>query len=283
MKIILSRKGFDTSTGGVPSPIFPDGTMISLPIPDKASTVAYQDIAGNHYASVGELVEDLTDFPQTHHAHLDPDLSAHSVPRLQGWRPLFGQVGAAEKHLQNQGVGAGDVFLFFGLFRQVEKSALRWQYVRGSHRIHVMFGWLQVAERVAVAHWPGGVDWGLYHPHFHLESYPNNVIYVSTERLTLPGFGSSAIPGAGRFPRFHPKLQLTGPQSSRPGLWLLPDWFHPNERASALTYHGDPVRWQKSEAGVTLNSASRGQEFVLNCDDYPKAINWLHDLLALTP
>jgi len=33
MKIILSRKGFDSEAGGYPSPILPDGTMLSLPIP----------------------------------------------------------------------------------------------------------------------------------------------------------------------------------------------------------------------------------------------------------
>src|SRR5580658_3921620 len=132
MKIILSRKGFDLSAGGVPSPIFPDGTMISLPIPDKASTIAYENIAGNVCASVGELVRDLARIPPTHRAHLDPDLSSHSVPRERGWRPLFGQVGAAEKHLENQGVGTGDVFLFFGLFRAVEESDGGWRYVRGS-------------------------------------------------------------------------------------------------------------------------------------------------------
>jgi len=33
MKIILSRKGFDSSFGGSPSPIFPNGSLISLPIP----------------------------------------------------------------------------------------------------------------------------------------------------------------------------------------------------------------------------------------------------------
>ncbi len=46
MKIILSRKGFDSSAGGVPSPIFPDGGLLSLPIPDKASQIACNDIAG---------------------------------------------------------------------------------------------------------------------------------------------------------------------------------------------------------------------------------------------
>ncbi len=34
LKVILSRKGFDSSYGGCPSPILPDGTLLSLPIPD---------------------------------------------------------------------------------------------------------------------------------------------------------------------------------------------------------------------------------------------------------
>jgi hypothetical protein len=122
MKLILSRKGFDSSSGGVPSPIFPDGTMISLPIPDKASTIAYKDIAGNACVSVGELVQDLAGRPPKHRAHLDPDLSVRSIPRADGWKPLFGQESAAESHLENQGVGPGDIFLFFGLFRRVQKS-----------------------------------------------------------------------------------------------------------------------------------------------------------------
>ncbi len=35
VKLILSRKGFDSSSGGVPSPIFSDGRMLSLPIPEQ--------------------------------------------------------------------------------------------------------------------------------------------------------------------------------------------------------------------------------------------------------
>ena len=34
MKLILSRKGFDSSCGEQASPIMPDGTLLSLPIPD---------------------------------------------------------------------------------------------------------------------------------------------------------------------------------------------------------------------------------------------------------
>jgi Nucleotide modification associated domain 3 len=280
MKVILSRKGFDSSAGRKPSPIFPDGTMISLPIPDRSSTIAYKDIAGSGIASIGELVHDLAGIPQTYRAHLDPDVSAHSIPRHQGWRPLFGQVGAAEKHLENQGVGIGDVFLFFGLFRRVEKSGNYWTYVRGSNPVHVIFGWLQVAERVAVSNWPDGVAWALRHPHFRRESDPTNVLYIGAERLASPALKPLSLPGAGLFPNFIPELQLTEPGSS-PSLWLLPAWFHPEGRASALTYHGNLSRWRTSTAGITLNSAARGQEFVLDCDDYPEATEWLRERLAM--
>ena len=45
-KLSLSRKGFDNSYGGCPSPIFPDGTIYSLPIPgdDAERPVYYEDL-----------------------------------------------------------------------------------------------------------------------------------------------------------------------------------------------------------------------------------------------
>ncbi len=44
MRIILSRKGFDSSNGGCPSPILPDGTLLSLPIPSKNDAVKYSGL-----------------------------------------------------------------------------------------------------------------------------------------------------------------------------------------------------------------------------------------------
>jgi len=44
MKIILSRKGFDSSVGGCASPILPDGKMLSLPIPTSVDVLAYGEI-----------------------------------------------------------------------------------------------------------------------------------------------------------------------------------------------------------------------------------------------
>lgn len=280
MKIILSRKGFDSSSGGAPSPIFPDGKLLSLPIPDKTSTLAYGDITGNNWATVGELVHQLAGLPSTHRAHLDPDLRFQSIRRTKGWRPIFGQTGSAESHLRNQNVGEGDIFLFFGLFRPVERPNSKWQYVRGSRPIHALFGWLQIASPIVVSAWPTTEKWAHYHPHFDRESDPRNVIYDSSERLALPDFSSGYFAGAGVFETISPRLILTGIDSKRPGRWLLPEWFHPETRPSALSYHRDQARWERGENGVILSSVSRGQEFVLDCHAYPEALEWVRSLFV---
>lgn len=51
MRIIISRKGFDSKYGGVPSPILPDGRLLSLPIP-LADNLTYSEIRCDG-ASVG--------------------------------------------------------------------------------------------------------------------------------------------------------------------------------------------------------------------------------------
>ena len=254
--------------------------MLSLPIPDKQSHISYEEIGGCDSATMGELVEQLASMPRMYRAHLDPDLSRQSIPRLNGWRPIFGQVGSAEGHLRNQNVGRGDVFLFFGLFRRIEENPKGWRYVREANPMHVLFGWLQVAERIPVSSWPLAERWASYHPHFARSSHPSNVIYTSGKRMCLPNGGSNGIAGAGTFQFYSPKLRLTAPDSDRPGRWLLPEWFCPEQRLSALSFHGDTARWEKAEDGVLLSSVSRGQEFVLNCDNYPEAILWIDGLLS---
>lgn len=127
---------------------------MSLPIPDMKSRITYGEIAGNRWASVGEAVSQLAGLPPTYRAHLDPDLIQGSIPRQKGWRPIFGQVGASESHLRRQHIGVGDIFLYFGLFRHVEQSNSQLRFVPGSKHLHVLFGWLQIAERVPVSEWP---------------------------------------------------------------------------------------------------------------------------------
>lgn len=147
LKIVFSRKGFDSGTGKVASPILPSGELCSLPIPETMPdnrSRRYEEIMfGNH--SLGAVVNDLTRGkirPETQ-AHFDPDINFGSIPRPENWKPLFGQAGAAERHLQNQGVKAGDVFVFFGWFRQVELVFGKFQYALDAPDLHVIFGWQQ--------------------------------------------------------------------------------------------------------------------------------------------
>ncbi|WP_416672180.1 Nmad3 family putative nucleotide modification protein [Egbenema bharatensis] len=293
MKIILSRKGFDAATGGVPSPIFPDGTMRSLPIPEtlsKGHTCRYGDVRlGSE--PLAKVVQDLkgrwNGQPIDGHSlvHLDPDLDINSVARMPGWKPLFGQTGAAESHLQNQKVGKGDVFLFYGWFKEVERVGGTYRYVPNSPDRHVLFGWLQIEERYAVDGLDSFPDWMLGHPHCQgCQRHPRDSVYVSTSSLKLdllfPGAEPMQRPGAGLFQPFRPELVLTAPGYTR-SYWQLPEWFYPQNRRSTLSYHENPKRWSLQDGHTLLRTVGRGQEFVLDCEDYPEAIDWLRDLLML--
>ena len=291
MKIILSRKGFDSSAGRVASPIFPSGEMCSLPIPEPASTATnqskrYAEISfGN--CSLGTVVDDLTQGKITgdRMAHLDPDLSYDSIDRQANWKPVFGQSGAAERHLQNCNVQEGDVFVFYGWFRQIEQCAGRYRYVKGAPDLHVIFGWLQIERRIAVDKRSEIPAWALYHPHCNPKrtrtKYSDlDSIYIATGDLKLPNIAINK-PGAGVFHRFDPALCLTAPGRSR-SWWQLPGWFYPGAEKAGLSYHSDVSRWTQGESHVLLHSAGRGQEFVFDCQEYPEALAWLSDLLCLS-
>lgn len=279
MKIILSRKGFDSSFGGCASPIFEDGSLVSLPIPENfkgvplpARPVTFADIGG--VPNIGALVEDLTlRLPRPVKAsdlvHLDPDLRKESLPREPGWRPLFGQSHAAQRHLDRQCVGTGDVFLFFGWFREVENREGRFRFKRGTPDRHVFFGWLEVGEVWRLAENTMKVpEWAKMHPHTTPNYGPANTIYVA---------GSAG--SAGTFPRITDELVLTRDGLTRSS-WRLPKWFHPSNRRSCLTYHTNVARWQPLEDEyVSLTSVSRGQEFVLDTADYPEAQSWARGLI----
>jgi len=282
MKIIFSRKGFDSGSGGVPSPIFPDTRMVSLPIPDRYSPIAYSQIHWDDL-NVGKIVEDLTKgkIPSTYRAHLDPDIHPGSLNRHYQWRPLFGQAGASQGHLRNQGINTGDVFVFFGLFQEVVWKNGKWKWNTTSVPKHVIWGWFQIETVLAVEDIDQAeFDWALYHPHFHRTSrHISNTIYLAKKALDIVGIEGLAITGAGIFPQFMNTLQLTAPESPV-SVWKLPLWMFPKENAPALSYHTNLDRWEKQANYALLQTVGRGQEFVLDCAYYPESIQWLEKLLG---
>ncbi len=287
VKIILSRKGFDGGTGRVPSPIFPSGEMCSLPIPETmphdSPPIRYQEIMMGSQ-SLGKLVDELTkgEIKSKCRAHLDPDLNPGSIStRPAHWKPVFGQGGIAEGHLQKQGVREGDVFIFFGWFREVDEFL---RIKKDASNLHVIFGWLQIERRIPVNDLLNdpSLKWAAHHPHYKKRKYDDKLdcIYISTDLLELPDRKINRA-GAGIFSRFDDSLQLTEPGKSR-SVWRLPSWFDPRGKKSGLTYHGKKSRWKTlNKDRIRLNSVGRGQEFVLDCDDYPEAIPWLASLLEV--
>ena len=136
--------------------------------------------------------------------HLDPDIDAAVLraPRPPGWRGSLGQVGAARSHLVNQGVGRDDVFVFWGLFRPVERAEGGWRFVgKPEHRI---FGWLQVAEALVV-----GEDWrSALRRYPWLEGHPHLNSRVGSRQHGLRGHGQFA---ARRLQHGHGRVRTPAP------------------------------------------------------------------------
>ncbi|HEX4130321.1 MAG TPA: hypothetical protein VHZ24_09770 [Pirellulales bacterium] len=266
MRLILSRKGFDSGVGGCASPILPDGTMLSLPIPDQSGKITYGEMKPRGL-DIAMLVSDLSKTAtEQSTAHLDPDLDRTTLSRSRRWRPAFGQSRAAASHLKNQNVDCGDLFLFFGWFRRVERPNARWRFVRQAPDLHVLFGWLWVDE--VIREFPSPAPPGLErHPHFDPNfphgNRPNSVVYIGK-----PGRG-------GIFPKFADELQLSagGPKRS---LWRLPIDFH----ACRLSYHPDPARWSKGNGCCNLRVVDKGQEFVVDCTPHPSIRAWAEKLIS---
>jgi hypothetical protein len=256
--------------------------MISLPIPSQADNFTFADI---NVPDV-DIASLLSGLSRQRHAisdrvHLDPDIDRSANNRLPGWRPSLGQTGAAQTHLEGQGVGPGDVFIFFGWFREVELHQGIWRYVPRAPDLHVMFGWLEVDAVIPVAQNRNpalkAFPWIADHPHVaNPDAYgdQNNTLYVAPAQSNI---WPDAPHGGGRFAHFTDALRLTAPGESRSN-WSLPNWLHPAGRP-ALSYHGSAKRWQVRDGDVRLKSVGRGQEFVINGTAYPELEEWVSSIV----
>lgn len=240
MRIIFSRKGFDSSAGGGPSPIV-DGRPISLPIPaGAASRTTYGDLG------LGDLAAQASRgrFGADDYCHHDP---MFLVGEDGIGSCLFGQCGAAQTHLERQGVGVGDAFVFFGLFADE----------RTGERHHRIFGYLRIDEVISLgAGLPAGLV-ALAHPHALAMHSSNDVIWRG-EGWTA-GRASEA-------------LRLTVP-GGPPSLWARPQWLKPG----GLSYHDRADRWL---GGGRLKSVARGQEFVADIGQRQAPREWLAQVIA---
>jgi hypothetical protein len=265
MKIILSRKGFDSKYGKQPSPILPDGTLLSFPIPSDNDLKRFSDIpfGKGTYLDIIKELNPKSKYTSSQMCHLDPDLRHSSIPnRIKHWKPVFGQSDAAQSHLQNQQVTTGDVFLFFGTFRYTQYVNDRLMYIPSSPDLHVIYGYFQIGEMYKNGSvLPPHVQ---YHPHAnsHHQSKKTNCIYVASDRLSFDDTkkGSDVL-------SFNSKRILTKPGETK-GKWQLPNFF----RDLSISYH---------ENAFTENyfqSVDIGQEFVIHAND--SLLKWTQEIIC---
>lgn len=282
MKLVFSRKGFDSRSGGFPSPILPDGRLISFPIPEEhqEAGISYDDLLLDDHTSYQSLAEKLgmrtvlrghDRIPIKHAvAHLDPDINAAVRPRPDNWMPIFGQANQAQTHLLNNHVGQGDIFLFFGLFRNVSQNGNSLKYY--GPMLHVIWGYMEIGQVVNItnAQIAGTLAWARSHPHMTHWDRTNNTVYIASSRLSL----LPSRPGAAVF-HFREDRVLTK-KNATCSIWTLPGVFEAVK--TTMTYHRSPGRWPPTEGdNVTLNTVGRGQEFVTTAT--PEIQKWVRGLI----
>jgi putative DNA base modification enzyme with NMAD domain len=281
MKIVFSRKGFDSQYGRVPNAVLPDGTLVSFPIEDKKSVISAEEVR-RCGESVGEMVEQLTGgrMSRTYRAHLDPDLDAASYPRRPGWRPVLGQTGSSLAHLRNQCVSTGDLFLFFGWYQPVERVGSRWAYLRGAPPVHALWGWLHVVAAFAHTDVPAeSAGWLAYHPHLQRSTRKEHTLFIASDALQIDG---RRVPGAGYFPSFSRRRVLSAPGENK-SVWRLPSWMHPSAERARFSYIHDESRWTKVGAEAHVQTVGKGQEIVMTPTDSALVDGWIAEILSDVP
>ena len=331
-KIILSRKGFDSTkkngvfvNGGMPSAFVEGGEMVSFPIPDKREIqsdflVRYNGICSSDGVSLDKRINQLRGgsgdaFPHTH-CHHDPDLIRDARCCLDGrprsslndWRGIYGQSDSSKSqtHLCNNKVGkegGGDLFLFFGWFKEVVAGANgEWGYRNGAPDVQAFFGFLQV-DRVVEVPVDGNLpnDLACFYDHPHLQpgrlekrladkqagkTPEKDAVYIARKHLDLPGL-SRKLPGWGVFHHSSALVLTAGeekqervpkPKDFSRTVWDL-DKVGGGKifRNRKITYHSEKA-WL-SEGGL-FQSRPRGQEFVVYDDESEVISKWAAKLIC---
>ena len=271
-KIILSRKGFDGSAGGKPSPIL-DGKFVSLPIPSADSGIFYKEMAFSSEENYLKIMKELG-IKMFSEAHLDPDLQRSLLEcRPKEWRGLFGQSGSSQGTLHNRDVGEGDIFLFFGWFKEAKKIDGVWRYLPDAPDIHAIFGYLEVDRELDIKAGVPIPSWAAYHPHVenkHEHEKGRNSLYMATSAFSK----NARQPGWGCF-HYDPRLVLTNKDQTARSFWKLPPCFQREQEQ----FIPKIKTWNVlSDGMVEMQTAGRGdQEMYISST--PEVVEWAENLI----
>lgn len=289
MKVIISRKGLDSENGGIPSPVIKTQygyRFFPIPIPSENSNVKYSDLLLFDGHKVSDFLRDnplKAKNKNVQTCHLDPDIRMSYLPnRPAGWQRAFGQSHIAQDHLRKYMVGEGDVFLFFGWFQYAELVDGKFKFIKSKdypNGFHAIYGYLQVDEIID----PNGKNlpaWLANHPHVKFKGTTefknkSNVVYTSAQLFKYKNQQVEKN-GSALF-NFNENLILTRKGEDKRTHWELPSIFHP-ENGVELSYN-TAINWGHGNGKALLNSADKGQEFIVKADPDGKIAEWCNKLI----
>ena len=258
-RIILSRKGFDSKAGGGPSLILKDRRIFSIPIPQSyPSPSKYKDLIFD-----GVKMTDLLSMTST---YVNKNDYCHFDPYLNKGTGIFGQAGSSQSELNNNRVLSGDLFLFFGWFKDL----------RNKKNIHHLFGWLQIdliiKSTKKIKEYLSKKN--IQHPHGYknVSRYKNNTLYIAKKNLEIENFILSKK-GHGLFKKTHRELILSEFNMSR-SRWKFPKKYFINTSNIFL----NRLKWD-DEMNCRTFYKGFGQEFILNAEDNPTIVVWAKNLI----
>jgi Nucleotide modification associated domain 3 len=220
-------------------------------------------------------------------AHLDPDLRWNCLLRDPRWVAAFGQRTPSAVRILDTHVRPGDLFLFYGWFRdacptfpvaRISRGRKSCYAVRG-RSLHLIFGYLQVKRifrggntRRLKEMYPGLKN----HPHLSRPrlGHEDNRIYIATNRLKIP-YLCKPRPGAGLF-AFDQKRSLTDLSQRRRSNWRLTGWGKSSPFCPEINRDSGSFRnWHYQCNDWTVTNHGFGQEFVIDTDTHPDVMDWV--------
>lgn len=264
-KIILSRKGFDSTAGVIHSPII-DGKFFSLPIPEGGSGLFYKDLKlfGNNM-DLFSLIRQLG-AKQFSECHMDPNLNPtfYGLNEKDGWSPVFGQDEAALTHLLDTNkISVGDIFLFFGRFKHATIKSKKVEYLK-SKELHAIYGFMEIGEIINIGKGLNDEQKGKFknHPHVkHQEYYHKNSTLFIPAKKSIHGLNHTV----GTF-NFHNELVLSDEGKSLSN-WQMPKPFW----GKKFTYN------LNVDKNGNVKSPGRGQEMVGEANK--EIIEWIKQIV----
>jgi hypothetical protein len=291
MKLVLSRKGFDSGSGGCLSPYNHDtGEYIWFPIPEKVNSysnqIRYSDVLvkngylsslkGSNLSEVYKSLKGMDRVKLRKNERVsidDSELFAHFDPML-GTPPWivkndsckigmgFGQFNAAPQ-LGNHNVNEGSIFLFFGGFQSTSNRKIAGHY---------LYGWLKVKKRIETYEDCKKIiePYNLHHhPHITEAAFKRN----KKNYILLPDqwlYEDLNIPGCGYFTTLNDSLLLSSNKESNRATWKLPIFFYQNLTQVHLK------TWENTQDGFCTVKTGIGQEFITELSE--KGEDWLREL-----